>query len=110
MGSFTKTECFQEQNCLFFKSLEGFYSLQPAPLDTLEKPDLKVFTKMKSFSFLKYSSAREDNNENGKELCQITPSGWDSQGVGMSPVAVRAGPDFENVHCTPPWGLPCTSY
>ncbi len=56
MGSFTKTECFQEQNCLFFKSLEGFYSLQPAPLDTLEKPDLKVFTKMKSFSFLKYSS------------------------------------------------------
>jgi len=75
MGSFTKTECFQEQNCLFFKSLEGFYSLQPAPLDTLEKPDLQVFTKMKSFCFLKYSSARENSNENGKELFQITPSG-----------------------------------
>ncbi len=55
MASFTETECLQEQNCLFLKSLERFYSLQRAPLDTLEKPDLQVFTKMKSFCFLKYS-------------------------------------------------------
>ncbi len=58
MASFTKTECLQEQNFPCLKSLEGFYNLQGAPLDTLEKPDLQVFTKMKSFFFWKYSWTR----------------------------------------------------
>ncbi len=30
MASFTKAECLQEWNFMFFESLEGFYTLQAA--------------------------------------------------------------------------------
>ncbi len=74
--------CRSATSC--FRKVWKDFTLHKVPSRYTGETRGEVFTKMKSFCFLKYCWTLENNNENGKELCPITPWDWHSQRVGMS--------------------------
>ncbi len=81
MASFTKKGMFAGVELSGFEKPGGILHSTRCPLDTLDKLEGRSLQKWKVFCFLKYCWTWENNNENGKELCPITPWGWHSQFV-----------------------------